>query len=158
MSGDSTTATLVESLRLHLTERHTGRMPSVLANGVKSDALGSIALASPAPWRVAGAVPVLHALSSLGINFLDGITLPGYGDAFTLHVQYPGYSQSFRAVWDVGNWDAGGIDLPLGESGEPGSPHYLDGVTPWLRHDLTPLPFSDAALARAATATLTLTP
>ena len=66
--------------------------------------------------------------------------------------------QSFRAVWDVGAWDAGGIDLPLGESGEPGSPHYTDAAAAWLRHDLTPLPFSDAAVARAATATLTLTP
>jgi penicillin amidase len=158
MSGDSTTATLVESLRLHLTERHTGRMPSVLANGVKSDALGSIALASPAPWRVAGAVPVLHALSSLGINFLDGITLPGYGDAFTLHVQYPGYSQSFRAVWDVGNWDAGGITLPQGESGEPGSGHYTDQNAAWIAGRLWPLAFSDAAVQRTAAQRETLLP
>ena len=66
--------------------------------------------------------------------------------------------QSFRAIWDVGDWDAGGIDLPLGESGEPGSPHYTDRAAAWLRHDLTPLPFSDAAVARATTATLTLAP
>jgi penicillin amidase len=66
--------------------------------------------------------------------------------------------QSFRAVWDVGDWDAGGIDLPLGESGEPGSPHYADGAGPWQRHELTPLPFSDRAVAQATRTTLTLAP
>jgi penicillin amidase len=73
-------------------------------------------------------------------------------------VQGIALGQSFRAVWDVGAWDAGGIDLPLGESGEPGSPHYADAAGPWQRHVLTPLPFSDAAVRRAAVTTLTLRP
>jgi penicillin amidase len=158
MDGDSTTATLVQRLRLSLTDRHTGRMPALLGSGVTPNALPSVALPSPAPWRIAGAVPVLHALSSLGMNFLDGITLPGYGDAFTLHVQYPGYSQSFRAVWEAGNWDAGGITLPQGESGQPGSGHYTDQVTAWVEGRLWPLPFSDAAVQRTAAERLTLRP
>jgi penicillin amidase len=63
-----------------------------------------------------------------------------------------------RAVWDVGNWYGGGIDIPLGESGEPGSPHYTDLAERYARHALTPLPFSDAAVARATRHTLVLEP
>ena len=107
---------------------------------------------------IAGAVTPLHAFAALGINFLDGTTLPGLGDAFTLHVQYAGYSQSFRAVWDVGNWDAGGITLPQGESGEPGSGHYTDEAGAWIAGRLWPLPFSDAAVQRTAAQRETLAP
>ncbi len=133
-------------------------MPALLVRPISPQALRAAALPSPAPWREAGAVPVLHALSSLGISFLDGTTLPGYGDALTLHVQYPGYGQSFRAVWDVGNWDAGGITLPQGESGEIGSGHYTDQAQAWIAGRLWPLPFSDAAVQRTAVARETLTP
>jgi penicillin amidase len=159
MDGDSTTATVVEGLRLQLTQRHSGRMPTLLATvpHVRDPLLG-VTLPAPVPWRVAGSVPVPHAFSSLGITFLDGATLPGYGDAFTLHVQYAGYSQSFRAVWDVGNWDAGGITLPQGESGQPGSGYYTDQVAAWIAGRLWPLPFSDAAVVRTAVQRETLAP
>jgi penicillin amidase len=151
MDGASSTATVVEGLRAALTSRHTGRLPTVLAAMGRGNAhLGEIALPSPAPWRLAGADPVPHALASLGIDFLDGVTLPGNGDALTIHMQSPGYSQSFRAVWEVGNWDSGGITLPQGESGEPGSGHYTDQATAWINGRLWPLPFSDAAVSRTA--------
>ena len=158
MDGDSTTATVVEALRLALTHRTTGRVPALLETPISGHALHAVPLPSPEPWRVAGAVPVLHALASLGISFLDGTTLPGYGDALTLHVQYPGYGQSFRAVWDVGNWDAGGITLPQGESGEIASGHYTDEVEAWIAGRLWPLPFSEAAVQRTAVARETLAP
>ncbi len=158
MSGDSSIATVVEGLRLDLTEQHNGRVPALLEAPASRDAIRAVTLPPPAPWRIAGAVPVLHALSSLGINFLDGTTFPGNGDAFTLHVQYQGYSQSFRAVWEVGNWDAGGITLPQGESGEPGSEHYTDQAQAWIDGRLWPLPFSDAAVRRTAVRTQTLLP
>ncbi len=150
MDGDSSIATVIEDVRLHVTDRHTGRMPTLLATAPTRDVMPGVALPSPAPWRIAGAVAVLHPLSSLGFNFLDGTTLPGYGDQLTLHVQYPGYSQSFRAVWEVGNWDAGGITLPQGESGAPGSGHYTDQAAAWVAGRLWPLPFNDAAVQRTA--------
>ncbi len=159
MNGESTTATVVQGLRVRLTDRHAGRMPTVLATrGATFDASQAGALPSPAPWRIAGAVSVLHPLSSLGISLLDGTTLPGLGDQLTVHVQYPGYSQSFRAVWDVGNWDAGGITLPQGESGEPGSGHYTDQAAAWMAGRLWPLPFSDAAVESTAVQRETLAP
>ncbi len=114
--------------------------------------------ASIAPWGVAGAVTPKHPLAAMGINFLNGVTLPGDGDNFTLHVQSATLSQSFRAVWDVGNWDAGGISIPEGESGEPGSAHYTDEARAWVAGTLQPLEYSKAAVEAAARERMTLLP
>jgi penicillin amidase len=110
------------------------------------------------PYGKAYAVVAQHPFGTFGFHLWDAPAFPGSGGSYAPAVQGIVLGQSFRAVWDVGNWDAGGIDLPLGESGEPGSPHYVDGAGPWLHHDLTPLPFSDAAVERAAAETQTLTP
>jgi len=110
------------------------------------------------PYGSAYAVVAQHPFAAFNVHFWDAPSFPGMGGSYAPAVQAFALGQSFRAVWDVGNWDAGGIELPLGESGEPGSPHYTDQVPAWLHHDLTPLPFSTAAVNRAATATLTLTP
>ena len=159
MTGDSTTATLAEELRVQLTGKARRLMPVELAIGQRApQSLHVTVPSSLSPWSVAGAVTPQSALSSLGMTFLDGTRLPGFGDAFALHVQYAGYSQSFRAVWDVGNWEAGGIILPQGESGEPGSGHYTDEAGAWLEGRLWPLPFSDAAVQSTAVQRETLTP
>jgi penicillin amidase len=110
------------------------------------------------PYGTAYPVVAEHPFNAFHFPFWNAPPFPGSGGSYAPAVQAIALGQSFRAVWDVGNWDAGGIDLPLGESGEPGSPYYKDRVAAWLHHDLTPLPFSDAAVAKAATATLTLAP
>jgi penicillin amidase len=110
------------------------------------------------PYGDAYAVVAQHPFGALGFHLWDAPAMLGSGGSYAPAVQGITLGQSFRAVWDVGNWDAGGIDLPLGESGEPGAPHYTDVIGPWERHELTPLPFGDAAVDRAATATLTLAP
>jgi penicillin amidase len=112
----------------------------------------------PQPWGRAGAVRIEHPLAPLRFGFLNGATLPGDGDEYTIHLQEPGFSQSFRAVWDVGRWDAGGIAIPSGESGEPGSGHYDDLSAAWIAGRLTPLPFSPAAVNAATRARLVLEP
>jgi penicillin G amidase len=109
-------------------------------------------------WGEYGKVTVRHPLAALGFAFLNGAAFPGDGDSYGLHVQTADHSQSFRAVWDVGNWDAGGIAIPSGESGEPASGHYTDLSPSWIAEKLQPLPFSDDAVRRAAKAVLTLTP
>ncbi len=111
-----------------------------------------------APYGEVAAVTAQHPLAAFGLSLWNGPRLPGRGGRFAPAVQAANLGQSFRAVWDVGNWDAGGIDIPLGESGEPGSPHYRDLASRYARHVLTPLPFSGAAVARAARSTLVLTP
>jgi penicillin G amidase len=162
MDGNSTTATVVQGVREQLAVQvpaRQGRIPTLLVTAKSMRELPSKTIVpSPAPWRVAGATSVRHSLAKLGLTFLDGTTLPGYGDAFTLHAQFEAYSQSFRAVWDVGNWDAGGITLPQGESGEPGSGHYTDQATAWVAGRLWPLPFSDGAVQRTAVNRETLSP
>jgi penicillin amidase len=110
----------------------------------------------PPQWGKVGEVTVDHPMSSSWYGLLRGATLPGDGDEYTIHLQEPGFAQGFRAVWDVGNWDAGGIVLPSGESGEPGSGHYDDQALPWIRGTLTHLPFTPRAVARATVHTLTL--
>ncbi len=109
-------------------------------------------------WSRAGAVVVEHPLAALHFGFLNGAALPGSGDEYTIRLQEPGFSQSFRAVWDVGNWDGGGIAIPSGESGEPGSPHYTDLSAAWIEGRLEPLPYSARAVASATCNRLLLTP
>lgn len=110
------------------------------------------------PWSEYGKTTIRHSLASLGFSFLNGAKLPGDGDGYSIHVQRVASSQSFRAVWDVGNWDAGGITIPSGESGQPGSGHYTDQSPAWIAQRMIPLPFSDAAVHASARATLTLQP
>lgn len=111
-----------------------------------------------APWGTAGAVTVQHPLSSSWYGLLSGRSLPGDGDEDTIRLQVPGFAQGFRAVWSVGDWDAGGISIPSGESGEPGSSHYDDRATAWIAGTLEPLPFSPEAVRRATLTALLLSP
>ena len=99
-----------------------------------------------------------HPFAAVNFKLFDSPPLAGSGGSYAPAVQAIVLGQSFRAVWDVGAWDNGGIDLPFGESGEPGSPWYKAGAEAWQAHTLTPLPFSDAAVARSTRATETLTP
>jgi len=110
----------------------------------------------PQAWARAGAVSVDHPLSPTWYGLLRGMPLPGSGNEYAIHLQEPGFAQGFRAVWDVGNWNAGGIVLPSGESGEPGSGHYDDLAKTWVNGKLVPLPFSARAVARATVSTLVL--
>jgi len=158
----STAATYAVLERIAATQKHNQAMPRVLiaARGPASHLKDAVAATlSIAPWGEYGAVQVKHPLAALGLGWLlNGTRFPGNGDAFTVHVQGSGTSQSFRAVWDVGNWDAGGIVIPQGESGRPGSPHYTDAANDWLAGSLVALPYSPAAVERATRATETLAP
>jgi len=118
----------------------------------------SFAFAQRRVWREAGGMRIEHPLAPMNFAFLNGAWLPGAGDEYTIHLQEPGFAQSFRAVWDVGDWDRGGIAIPSGESGEPGSSHYTDLTRAWVTGRLQPLPFSRAAVRRSAADTLVLHP
>lgn len=109
-------------------------------------------------WSDFGARIAQHPFAAFGFKNWNGPEFPGFGDAFSPHVQGPAIAQSFRAVWDVGNWRAGGLVIPLGESGEPGSAHYRDLAATWLAGTLVPFPFDDADVARDAAETLDLQP
>jgi penicillin G amidase len=158
---DSTEATDVFHLRVALVREFGGMSAAMIGSRAKPTAvtaLAAVADPSPQPWGIAGAVTVKHPLAALGASFLNGTTFAGNGDAFTVHVQNTGFSQSFRAVWDIGNWDAGGITIPQGESGRPGSGHYTDQAGDWIAGRLLALPYSREAVDRATVNRLTLLP
>jgi penicillin amidase len=126
-------------------------------NGIDENARAALQpLQYPQPWGHAGQVDVEHPLSAGWYGLLRGVPLPGNGNEYTIHLQEPGFAQGFRAVWDVGNWDAGGIVLPSGESGEPGSGHYDDLAAAWVQGRLVPLAFTQRAVARSAAKKLLL--
>jgi penicillin amidase len=131
----------------------TQRPPPALADAIRDP---SISQTRYADWGQAGAVAMMHPFGPIGFPFLNGALLPGDGDEYTIHVQTPELAQSFRAVWEVGNWERGGLSLPGGESGEIGSPHYDDMSRAWIAGRLEPLPFSDRAVLRAAKQVLLL--
>lgn len=123
--------------------------------------LAALREASPNPreaWSKAGEVQVLHPFGMIGFPFLNGAPLPGNGDEYTIRVQTQRLSQSFRAVWEPGHWERGGLSLPAGESGEIGSGHYDDLRAAWIRGELAPMPFSDASVTNSARAVLRLLP
>lgn len=156
---DSTDATAAFTIRRELVRERGDIQSGILSARNDRAAIASLKVpASPQPWSIAGAVTVKHPLGALGISFLNGTTFAGNGDAYTVHVQNNGFSQSFRAVWDVGNWDAGGIIIPQGESGEPASRHYTDEAADWERGALPALPYSNGAVARATVEVQTLHP
>ncbi|HLY02031.1 MAG TPA: penicillin acylase family protein [Candidatus Cybelea sp.] len=130
------------------------------ARNLESDLDGwfSFAFSQRRAWREAGGMRIEHPLAPMNFAFLNGAWLPGEGDEYTIHLQEPGFAQSLRAVWEVGDWDRGGIAIPSGESGEPGSPHYTDLTRAWVAGSLQPLPFSPAAIAKNAAGTLMLLP
>ncbi len=175
MSPDSRAATIAYAMRLYAIENDpSGNTTSLLVGAREearrpSEASDRVLLrktlgflrdpnAATEPWGAAGALHMLNPLSSLGIPWLNGPTLPGNGDTYSIHVLGKNFSQSFRAVWDAGNWDAGGIVIPAGESGEPGSPHYADLASTYVKGTLVPLPYTDAAVAARTVTRLTLAP
>ena len=152
---DSRAAALEHALRFAL----YGDSPVFDARLNEQDLRGALPFAfhERRAWRDAGGMRIEHPLAPMNFAFLNGAWLPGEGDEYTIHLQEPGFAQGFRAVWDVGAWDRGGIAIPSGESGEPGSPHYTDLTNAWIAGTLQPLPFSRAAIRANATATLELT-
>jgi penicillin amidase len=151
----SRAAALEHALRLAL----YGEMPPLRMRRSDPDlgeTLPLFALRERRAWGDAGGTRIQHVLAPMNFPFLNGAWLPGAGDEYTIHLQEPGFAQGFRAVWDVGDWDRGGIAIPSGESGEPGSEHYTDLTRAWVDGVLQPLPFSRGAVERSVSSVLTL--
>ena len=65
---------------------------------------------------------------------------------------------SMRMVVPLGDWEDCRFVLPGGQSGNPLSPHYDDMLPLWQRGEGVPIPWSQEEVAKAARATLTLSP
>ena len=63
-----------------------------------------------------------------------------------------------RYAFDLADWDRSGWVVPLGVSGESGTPHFGDQQQAWRTGQLLPAPYSRRAVAAAAADRLMLVP
>jgi penicillin amidase len=93
------------------------------------------------PYPVGGGSSVVNATGwQIGAGF-ETITVP-----------------SMRMVVDLSDFDASEWNHLTGTSGHTFHPNYVDQTPSWQRAELTPWPFTRAAVAAATTHTLTLVP
>ncbi len=69
-----------------------------------------------------------------------------------------GSNVSMRHIATPGNWDATRHVIPLGESGNPASPHFKDQFDAWKSGTPSIFPFSKAAVEKATTEIVLMTP
>lgn len=69
-----------------------------------------------------------------------------------------GPTVSMRMIADPANWDQTQHGIPVGQAGDPQSPHYQDQVPDWRNVTPRVFPFSAAAVAKATKTTVTLMP
>jgi penicillin amidase len=107
-----------------------------------------------------GGVPALAPLFNRG-------PYPTGGDADTVRMGYaprqyalqPSYvAPSYRQICDTSNWDKSQSIHPVGQSGQPISPHYADFVQPYLSMQYHAMPWSRARVEEAAVDRLLLEP
>ncbi|MCS6997680.1 MAG: penicillin acylase family protein, partial [Casimicrobiaceae bacterium] len=65
---------------------------------------------------------------------------------------------SWRAIYDLGDWDRSLGIHTTGQSGHTYHPHYDDMIPLWLRGENLPLPWTREAVERSGREKLTLTP
>jgi penicillin amidase len=63
-----------------------------------------------------------------------------------------------RHIASPGNWDATRHVIPLGQSGNPQSPHWKDQFEAWRTGSPQIFPFSKDAVTKATRETVTLQP
>ncbi|SFR88719.1 penicillin amidase [Microbacterium sp. cf046] len=120
---------------------------SLHALALTSDTFGSSGIApiemlfNRGPYPVGGGSSVVDATGwQIGDGF-ETITVP-----------------SMRMVVDLSDFDASRWNHLTGTSGHTYHPNYVDQTPAWQRVELTPWPFTRAAVAAATTHTLTLVP
>jgi penicillin amidase len=65
---------------------------------------------------------------------------------------------SMRHIASPGNWDATRHVIPLGQSGDPRSPHYKDQFEAWRTGSPAVFPFSAAEVGKATVTQMTFSP
>jgi len=91
----------------------------------------------------------LAAVPLIGMQFATPV-VPLDGSGQTPDV---GSSVSMRFITSPGNWDATRHVIPLGESGDPKSPHFKDQFDAWRTGTPMIFPFSQQAVEKAAVST-----
>jgi penicillin amidase len=89
----------------------------------------------------------LEKLGPLGQRFATG-SLPQNADG-SMPTVNAGSRVSLRFIADLSDWNATRLCLPLGQSGDPASPHRDDQLDEWRNVRPAILPFSEAAIESA---------
>lgn len=84
---------------------------------------------------------------------IPSVPLDGSG-----HSPNVGSAVSMRHIASPGNWDATRHVIPLGQSGDPKSPHFKDQFEKWRTGAPAIFPFTKPAVEQAATTMVVLTP
>jgi len=98
--------------------------------------------------------------------YLDRGPYPAPGDHLTLNVAgyHPGRDfnawliPAMRIIVDFGQAEPLHVINSSGQSDNPASPHYDDGIQAWLNGEYRPLPFDPAAIEKACPGKLALLP
>jgi penicillin G amidase len=116
----------------------------------------------PAAWtwgRLADPVVFAHPLAGVpeaGARFAIGpIPASTGGSGETVNA---GGAVSMRFIADLADWDRSRMGITLGESGDPGSPHWKDQLDAWRSVKTPAFPFSPRAVARATVEVQVLAP
>ncbi|MEP6789178.1 MAG: penicillin acylase family protein, partial [Acidobacteriota bacterium] len=92
----------------------------------------------------------------IGAQFgIPAVPLDGSNNSESPNV---GSSVSMRHIASPGNWDATRHVIPLGQSGNPQSPHFKDQFEAWRTGTPMIFPFTKAAVEKAATEIVVMTP
>jgi len=107
------------------------------------------------------------ATSPFLASLLNPAPAPAGGDMNTLNASWSSPVRdsyevatipSMRMVTSLGDPDSLQMVGPLGQSGQPGHPHYDDLLAHWRDGELVPIPLTRPAVERIARETLTLEP
>jgi penicillin amidase len=128
--------------------------------------------ATPAAWRWGalrssrqphplGGVPGLGRAFAVGGNEMPGDVNTVWQGGYSVHhgpAAPGGFSPGYRQVIDLANWDRSTFQMPAGNSGIPGHPHYGDCAPEFFEGVQRPLLYSADAIAANAEGTLVLEP
>ena len=108
-----------------------------------------------------GGVPGLGRAFAVGPNEMPGDVNTVWQGGYSVYhgPEAPGgFSPGYRQVIDLANWDRSTFQMPAGNSGIPGHPHYGDCAAEFFEGRQRPLLYSREAIAANAEGTLVLEP
>jgi len=137
-----------ESLILACYREAVNTLENLLGSGVKQWTWGRLAeIRFPHPLERLGSAGSAFAVSALPRN-TDG----------SMPTVNAGSRVSMRFIADLADWDATRLCLPLGESGDPQSPHRDDQMEEWRNATPRVIPFYEEAIASASRTVLVMKP
>ncbi|MEM1423511.1 MAG: penicillin acylase family protein, partial [Planctomycetota bacterium] len=106
-------------------------------------------------WGDVHTASIEHPIAQIAGDIMPGLRAPSdglAGDWSSVRVTGSNFGASVRIVVAPGHEERGVFHMPGGQSGDPRSPHFLDGHAAWVTGEATPL------LPGEAVRTITLEP